>query len=345
MFDLVKKLTEIPGPVGREERVQRFLHDTFKEYTDEVRMTNIGNLLAHFPGEGKKVVLNAHADEICYFVQSITDDGFLKVSPHVRPVGMDLYAIRHCTIGQRALLMGNENDLRGVFAAATGHILRKSEIEKSIEYWDIFVDVGASNKQEVWEAGVNVGCPIIWNPTTEKFGKKITGKAMDDRVGLAVMATLAERVADCNLAFDLYMASTVQEETNAKAGSSALAFEERFDIAISLEPGLAGDIPTIETVRMPTKLGDGPALVYKDGSLVYDYETLKSLTLVAERNNIPFQSVVYVNFASDCETLVAGNARPCLITVPCRYTHSPFETIHEEDLRDTVELLYYFLTK
>jgi endoglucanase len=345
LFKLVKELSEIPGPVGHEERVQAYLFEYFKKFTDEVKITNIGNLIAHFPGKGKKILINAHADEIGYVVQSITDDGFLKVTPH-DPSSQQRGRITYpyCTVGQKALVLGFKQPLRGVFATTTGHVLKTVEREKELSFWDIFVDVGVSSKDEILESGITVGSPVIWNPVTERFGKLISGKAMDDRALLAVMLKLCERLVGADLAYDVYMASTVQEEIGF-VGASALAFEGDFDIALSLDVGLAGDIPSIEKDRMQIKLGEGPVLVHKDGAIHYDYRVLRELVEVAEKNNIAVQHGVFLYYSSDCKSLVTSNAKPCLVAPPTRYTHSPFETVHEDDLTDIVDLVYHFVTK
>jgi endoglucanase len=341
MFELVKKLTELPGPVGLEETVQNVVFENFHKHTDEVKITNIGNVVAHFPGKGKKILINAHADEIGYTVQNITEEGFIKISPG-EPRSSTRARDPYLTIGQKALIIGSMNNLRGVFATAVGHVLQIPEREKTLSIWDVFIDVGASSKKEVIDAGVNVGSSVIWNPVTEKYGKKISGKAMDDRVGLAAMIKLGERLAEKDVNYDVYFASTVQEEVGL-IGASALAFEDAFDIALSIDIGLAGDIPNVEFDWMPIELGKGPVIVHKDGRMHYDRHIINELVKNAEKNNIAIQHGVFPYYASDCASLVAGNARPVLIAPPARYTHSPFETVHEDDLLNLVELLDHYL--
>jgi endoglucanase len=156
------------------------------------------------------------------------------------------------------------------------------------------------------------------------------------------MIKLAQRLEGEKTNCDLYMASTIQEEIGVK-GAEALA-GERYDSAIALDIGLAGDYPALEKGRMPINLGDGPVIVYKDNRIHYNIEVIKELKATAEQNNIPYQHGVFIYYGSDSGAMIAGNTKPNLLAPPCRYSHLPIEMIHEKDLENTVELLYHYLT-
>ncbi len=338
-FDLLKKYSEMPGPTGHEGRVQGEFMEDLRPYTDEVRLTNVGNVVAHMPGEGRRVVVFGHADEIAYYVLSVTEDGFLHVSRgRANKVGYP-YSI----VGQKALVLGDEGDVRGAFVSTAGHVLTPKEREQPLEPWNVLVDIGVSSGEEVEERGVHVGSPVIWNPTTERLGRKVFGKAMDDRIAYPIMLGLAERLREGELACDLFLASTVMEEVGLR-GAQSLA-RHGFDVSLALDIGIAGDYPTLPKGRMPINLGGGPVIVHRDASIVYNQDVIRELRATAERNEIPYQHGIFEHYGSDSIAMIAGGAKPNLIAPPCRYSHMPIEMVHLDDLESTVKLLYYYLTE
>jgi endoglucanase len=339
MYKILKEYTEIPGPVGHEKRVQHRFMEDLAPYTDDVELTNVGNVVAHIPGEGRKVVIFGHADEVAYFVLSITDDGFLHLSK-----GRSSYVwYPYSLVGQKALVVGDKGDVRGTFISTSGHLLNHKEREQPLDLWNVYVDIGADSRDEVLERGVHVGSPVIWNPVTERLGDKVFGKAMDDRFTYPVMLGIAEAVKGEELSCDLYLASTVQEEIGLK-GAWSLARRE-FDVSLALDIGIAGDYPSLQKGRMPVKLGEGPVISYKDASIVYNVEVINELRTTAEKNGIPYQNAIFENYGSDSSVMVSGGARPNLICTPTRYSHTSFEMVHLGDMANLVTLLVKYVTE
>jgi len=341
MFEIIKVLTELPGAVGNEHLVQDFLYERWAPRCKEIHLDGVGNLIARVGGQGKKLLITAHADETSFLVKSISDGGFLFLNsnrPGLRPASW-LYFI-----GQPALVLGLDGQrVEGVFATATGHATTAAQRERhQLEWSDIFVDIGARDEAEVRGQGVDIGCPVVWNPETRRFGKFLCGKAMDDRAGLAIMDCLLMELESGTLKYDLYLASTVQEELGM-VGVSALPGQVPFDLAICLDIGLAGDIPTIETRDIPVKLGGGPVLVLKDNYVHYSRPLTLSLRSIAEANGIPVQLAVFPSYASDGLELIKAGIETALVAPPTRYTHSPFEMAHEDDLMLAVDLLKAFV--
>ena len=339
VFDVLKKYTELPGPVGHEHRVQKVFMDDLKPFTDEIQLTNVGNVIAHLPGEGRKVVIFGHADEIAYYVLSVTEDGFL----HLSRGRANRLSYPYCLVGQKALVLGDEEEVRGAFVSTAGHVLTAKEREKPLEPWDVLVDIGASSSEEVEERGIHVGSPVIWNPTTEGLGRKVFGKAMDDRIAHTIMIGLAERLGGGEQTCDLYLASTVMEEVGLR-GAQSLA-RHGFDVSLAIDIGIAGDYPSLPKGRMPIKLGDGPVIVYRDASIHYNLDIIRELRATAERNGVPYQHGIFEHYGSDSIAMIAGGAKPNLIAPPCRYSHMPIEMVHLDDLENTVELLYRYVTE
>ena len=337
-YQLVKKYTEIPGPGGHEERVQQEFMSDLKPYTDNIEYTNVGNVVAHFPGEGRKVIIFGHADEIAYYVMGITEDGFLRLTRG----RMSTVGYPYTVVGQKALVISDYGDIRGVFISHSGHVMKASERTAPLEVSKIFVDIGVSSRAEAEEKGLHVGCPVIWNPITERMGSRIYGKAMDDRFTYPIMLGLAEKIKGQDLNCDLYLASTIQEESGFR-GAWALS-RNGYDVSIALDIGICGDYPSLPKSRMPVKLGGGPVIAYRDSSIIYNIQTIKELRAAAEKYNIPYQHGIFEGYGSDSQAMVSGGARPNLVATPTRYTHSPFEMMDLNDFDPTIELLYRFIT-
>ena len=345
MYSLVKELSEIPGPIGHEDPVQDWIARDWATFCESVQRTRVDNVLARVGGNGKKLVLVAHADEICFMVKSISDDGFLHIWPYYRD------ATKHppswlSVTGQPALVVSSAGVTEGVFATASGHVVGGSAGGKAQAEWnDWFIDIGVSSRAEAESLGIGAGSRAIWNPVTRRIGRNITGKAMDDRAALAIATEAGRRLAARDdLAYDVWLASTIQEE-NGLIGASSLQDEETFDLAIALDVGLTGDIPGVDARDFPCKLGDGPIVVYQDVTGQYSRRLSDRLLATARRNDIRAQRAVFQNYGSDGAAMIRRGVESALLTYPTRYTHSPIETVNEDDLEATVALLVAFATE
>ena len=341
MFDLLKTLTELPGMVGHEDPVQDFIRDAWRPHCREISTTGVGNVIAHVGGAGPRLVLVAHADEIGVVVRAITPDGFVWLAPKNdragRP-GRDLHLLGHpCAIQTSRGLVP------GVFATVSGHVTPPELRDKAILGWsDFWVDIGATSKQEALEQGVQIGDGVIWTPETRRLGHFIVGKAMDDRAALAILTDLLRTLDPAQLRYDLYLASTIQEEVGL-IGAYSLERDVRFDLAIAVDVGLAGDIPAVDRTEITTRLGGGPLLVHYD-RMRYDRVLTLDLARTAEENDIPIQHAIFSRYASDGNALIEGGLRTALIAFATRYTHSPYEMLAESDLEQCVALLHAFVT-
>lgn len=341
LFELIRTLTELPGPVGHEDAVQDWLGDRWSDDGFDVRRTRVGNLMARVGGNGPKLLLFGHADELCLVVKSVTDDGFLHLWYYgANPDGyppkwfMPLY--------QPALVVTSLGTIEGVFAKASGHVTGGKIRDKDRTEWqDWFIDIGARSRQEVAALGIHPGARVLWNPPTRRIGKNIVGKAMDDRVALVIATLVAERIAKKDLPYELWIASTVQEE-NGLIGAASLADEERFDRAIAIDVGLTGDHPGPDSRDFPNLLGGGPAVIYQDASCHYSRRLCDELVACGETAGIPVQRAIYQFYGSDGASLLRRGVETALVTYPTRYTHSPIETIDEDDVASTIDLLAAF---
>ncbi len=340
-FEIMRELMEIPGPTGQERHVMSWLHTRWEGKAERVWKAKGGNLFAHVGGQGPKLLIEGHADEIGFVVRSIDDAGFIWLASGQVSRG-DIS--KRYFIGQPALILTRNGLVEGIFAATTGHILSDEQRQKeNLTYYDLFIDIGASSRDEAVACGIYPGAGVIWNPPTKRLGTRVIGKAVDDRFALAMMTLLLDDLDISKLSYDLYFAATIQEEIGL-VGASSLRNDVDADLAIALDNGPVGDIPTVDSRTLPTRLGGGPALVHKDSRAHYNEDLLWRIADVAECAGIPVQHAVWEFFGSDGDALIQQGIPTALIGLSTRYTHSPFEMFDMRDFDYSLALLKAFLT-
>lgn len=342
LIETLIELMELAGPSGQEEPVLAWCRSRWSALGAEVIASPVGNVVAHLPGNGPRVLLQGHADEIGYLVKSIDQRGFIWLADAQASGAKNLYH-RH-PIGQPALIIGRGGRIDGLFATVTGHIVStRSDDALLTSINDIFVDIGVSSRDEAEAAGVHVGAGVIWNPPVRRLGTRIIGKAIDDRVALAIMTHVLQTVDRASLAYDLTISATIQEEIGF-VGAMSLGARGNYDLAIAIDNGPIGDYPGIDPREMPVTLGAGPTLVYKDSWTHYDRRIISRLRMVAAANEIPFQESVFPGFGSDGAVLMRAGIPTALLGIATRYTHSAFEMADVRDVEGALKLLNSFLT-
>jgi endoglucanase len=337
-MNIVALLTEfcsVPAPSGAESELAAVLTERWTPRCEEVRRDPIGNVIARVGGTGPRVLLQAHMDQVGYVVRHVTDEGFvlLDTAQGDRRTGPE----RRHPIGQPVRVLTRDGSwLDGVLVASSGHVLTAKQREThELGFNDFWVELGMS-RHALLEAGVHVGAPVIFSAGVRRVGDLLIGPAMDNRVGLALMDAMIETA---DLACELWLIATTQEE-NGLHGARALIREARFDAAIALDVGLAGDIPAVEEREYGTRLGAGPIVVHRDTGIIYDRILSQHLLGLG----VPAQDGLFAGYGSDGLALAEEGSPTALVTVGTRYTHTAFETIHPRDLDTTVELLGAFLT-
>ena len=343
VFDLLRDVLEIPGPTGQEELVRVWLRERWQRRMAAWHEDPVGNIVCRVGGSGPKLLVQAHMDEIGFVVRYITPEGFLMLdtAQGLRRLSPD----RRFMIGQTAQIVGRHGLVaEGIFATASGHTLTQAQLDKPhIDFNDFFVDIGVESRAEAEAQGVHVGAGVIWYRPTARVGKRIVGKAMDDRMLLVIMDLLLDDLDPDALRYDLWFGATVQEEGGIH-GAKAMAHRQEFDLAIALDVGLVGDVPTVKEEEYATHLGGGPTLVHKDSVIHYDRRLLWRLADVAQAHGIPFQHGVYANYSSDAAAFLDLGIPAVLVGTPTRYTHTATEMVVERDIRATVDLLLAFVT-
>ena len=342
MLQLLRELCDIPGPSGYEEPVRTYLTQRWRSRAQSLTVDAVGNLLVHVGGQGPRVLVQAHMDEIGFVVRYITDDGFLLLDTAQGPRRMS--PDRRYMVGQTAQVLGRNGVVaRGIFAAASGHVMTQAQIDKAhLGFEDIFVDIGVTSRREAELFGVHVGSPVIWYRGLHRIGRYVSGKAMDDRMPLAIMDTLVQQLDTSTMACELWLAATIQEE-NGLHGARAMGVRGQFDMVLALDVGLTGDVPTVGLREYDARLGGGPTLVHKDAAIQYDRRLLWHCADLAAQQGIPFQHGVYANYGSDGAAFIDGGTPALLIGIPTRYTHTAFEMVDPSDIDATVRLLQAFV--
>jgi endoglucanase len=339
LIELTTVLTNMHGPSGYEDEVQDWLEAAWQRAGCETERSRVGNLYARVGGSGPKLLVAAHADEISFRVKSVSEHGHLLLTSGTG--GSELRQPHHAFIAQPCRVLTPQGSLPGTVGTTTGHVMTRAQREAmSIDWPDIFLDIGARNRDEAFAWGVHVGAPVVADVKTRRVGHNLVGKAMDDRASLAIMTAWLDTLDRDELRFELWFASTVQEEVGMVGAGSV----EDFDLAIAMEVGLAGDIPTVGLQQIPARLGGGPILGHKDAGVHYDRRLLAKLTETAARADIPVQHLVFLQFTSDGKMFIANDIPTAMVAYPTRYTHSPIETVDERDLHATLALLDRFAT-
>jgi endoglucanase len=342
VIETMIELMGLPGPTGQEEPVLAWCRRVWAELGADVTVSPIGNVTARIHGDGPKLLLQGHADEIGYVVKSIDPRGFIWLADGQAGGSRHLYH-RHA-VGQPALIVGRDGPIEGLFATVTGHIISTRPDEGPLLAMnDLFVDVGAGSRLEAEALGVRVGAGVLWNPPTRRLGSRIVGKAIDDRVALALMTHVLATVDRSALAYDLTVAATIQEEIGL-VGATSLGARGTYDLAVAIDNGPIADYPGTDSREMPVSLGAGPTLVYKDSWTHYDRRVIKRLSAVADANGIAVQHATFPGFGSDGAALIRAGIPSALLGIATRYTHAPFEMADERDVRGALDLLNAFVT-
>ena len=341
LFDTLAELMELAGPTGQEEPVLAWCRQRWSALGAEVTVQPIGNVLARIPSDGPRLLIQGHADEISFVVKSIDEEGFVRLAdgqagsrkPHSR-----------FPVGQPALILGRNGAVDGVFATATGHIMSTLPEPVPLRENDLFVDLGVESRSEAEALGVHVGAGVIWNPPVRRLGAyRYVGKAIDNRVALALITHLIAEIDRNALTYDLTVAATIQEEIGL-VGALSLAERDEFDLAIAIDNGPIADYPGVDRAEMPVKLGGGPSLVYKDSWTHYDRRIIARLRETATANDIPVQETIFPGFGSDGAALIRSGIPTALLGIATRYTHAPFEMGDVRDLDAALALLKAFVT-
>ncbi len=340
---LMGRLMDAFGPSGFEREVNRIVKEEMEPIVDRIITDKLGTVGFVLEGEGPTILLAGHTDEVGFIVSSITDDGYLTFNQLGGWWDQVLLA-------QKVVVRGSKGDHMGVIASKPPHILPPDERKKVVEKKDMFIDIGATSREEVEEAGIRIGDPVVpWSPfTLTRGGKVAMGKAFDDRIGAFVIMEAVRRIKEEGISHPnrIVGAATVQEEVGLR-GAQTMAQTVNPDASIVVEVDIAGDVPGIKPNEAPTKMGKGPGLGTYDRSMIPNQPFKEFVIETAKQAQIPLQlsqmagggtdaGRIHVN-ASGCPTVV--------LTVPTRHIHSHVGYLSLRDTENTIRLMVELLKR
>lgn len=332
--DLLRKLSNAHGVSGSEGSLHAIIRKELKGCVDEIRQDTMGNLIAVKKGNRFRVMIAAHLDEIGLMVKFIDEKGFIRFVALGGWYAPTLY-------NQRVVLHGTKGPCYGVIGGKPPHMMDEEERKKGVKTDDMFIDIGASNREEAENLGVIVGTPVtIDREFAQLANNRVTGKAFDNRAGVAVLIKTLQQVKS---PFTICGVFTVQEEVGLKgARTSAYALDP--DIAIATDVTIPGDHPGIDMKDAAVEMGKGPVITIVDSSgrgLIAHRAVVDWLKGVAESHRIPVQLEVGSGGTTDATAihLTKGGIPSTTISIPSRYIHSPVEMLDLRDIDAAVELL------
>ncbi len=345
---LIEELSNAPGPSGFERDVARMCKEYASPFADRVYNDNIGNTMFEKNGEeGPTVLFASHMDECGFIVTGIESHGYLTFNQLGGWFDQVL-------LGQRVIIMTNRGPLNGVIACKPPHLMDPEETKKVVTKDKMFIDLGCANKEEVEEFGVRLGDCIVpdsqfrwFTKTAFKDGKKLgkrtlaMGKAFDDRLGVCTVLDLVRSLKEGKMDHPniVVAACTVQEEVGTR-GAKTVANSVRPDVAIIVDVEIAGDVPGIDPIQAPARMGGGPAITVWDGGMIPN-QPLKELVLsVCRKKKIPYQLSYVKGGSTDGMAIhVANTGVPTIaIGVPVRHIHSHVGVFDLQDQENMAKL-------
>ncbi|MDD2211613.1 MAG: M42 family metallopeptidase [Clostridia bacterium] len=335
-LDLIKTMTLAHGPSGFEDDVKTIIKKYLKGKA-EFSQDNLGSLICKKEGTSSspKIMIPGHMDEIGFMVNSITKNGYVKFIPLGGWWDQVLLA-------QKVIIKTRKGDFTGVIGSTPPHLLSAKDKNKIVEKKEMFIDVGARDREEAQEVmGILPGDPIIPNSTFHILGEKmIMAKAIDNRVGCCLFMNVLEALWGTAHANTVYGVGTVQEEVGLR-GATTSAHVVAPDICLTIDVTIATDMPGLEKEDTEIKLGSGPVLTLADATVIGNRSLRNFVLDTAKKNNIPLQYNTMMGGGTDGGAIhKSGSGVPTIvISIPTRYIHSHYSIFHYDDYETTLRLL------
>ncbi|GEN45861.1 M42 family metallopeptidase [Alkalibacillus haloalkaliphilus] len=340
---MLKDLTDAKGIPGNEKEAREVMEKYINPYADEVKTDHLGSLIAKKVGQenGPKIMVAGHLDEVGFMVTRIDDKGFL----YFQTVGGWWNQVM---LAQRVTITTRNGDVTGVIGSKPPHILSAEARKKPVEIKDMFIDIGASSKEEAEEFGVRPGDSVVpyFDFTVMNNEKLLLAKAWDNRIGCAIAIDVLKQLQGEDHPNEVYGVGTVQEEVGLR-GARTSAHAIKPDIGFGVDVGIAGDMPGLSDKDAAAKLGDGPQVILYDASMISHKGVRDFVVNTAEENDIPFQYDSMAGGGTDSGAIhLTANGVPSLsITVPTRYIHSHAAMLHRDDYENAVKLIVEVIKK
>lgn len=329
------------GTSGSEQKIGELLRQELLDLACSVKTDSLGNLIGTKAGNTPRIMITAHMDEIGLMVQGIDGRGFIrfiKIGGWYDPV----------ILAQRVVLHGAKGDIIGVIGSRPPHAMTDQEMKQGVDARSMFVDIGAQSREDVFKCGINIGTTITIEREFSYLGASeylVTGKGLDNRVGVTEMIEIMKRLRDVDL--EISAVGTCQEEVGCKGGRVS-AFRVNPEIAIVLDTTAAGGNPGMEGAGNSIKIGEGPVIVIADRGgrgFLAPMHMIERLKRIAEENKIKYQLQVTSFGTTDASEiqLKQNGIMTVAIKNPARYIHSPVEVADLRDMENAIRLVVAFV--
>ncbi len=331
-LELFRTLTELPGAPGFEHEVRKFVRREIEPLSDEIIQDGLGSIFGVKHGEGPRVMVAGHMDEVGFMVTRITKTGMI----HFETLGGWWSQV---LLAQRVQIITDQGPVVGVIGSVPPHLLIEEQRKKPMDIKHMYIDIGADNKQDAEKIGIRPGQQIVpicpFTPMANP--KKILAKAWDNRYGVGLAIELLKEVKDTKLPNQLYSGATVQEEAGLRGSKTAANLIEP-DIFYALDASPANDMTGNENEF--GHLGKGTLLRILDRTMI-THKGLRDFILdTAETNKIPYQYFVSPGGTDAGSVHLSGKGVPSAVVGICsRYIHTHGSIVHIDDYAAAKELL------
>ncbi len=342
-LEMLKELTDANGIAGNEGEVRKVMQKYIEPFADEISTDGLGSLIARKAGDenGPKIMVAGHLDEVGFMITQIDDKGFLRF----QTIGGWWSQVM---LAQRVTIVTRKGNVTGIIGSKPPHVVSAEVRNKPVDIKDMFIDIGASSKEEVAEWGVRPGDMVVpyFEFTVMNNEKMLLAKAWDNRIGCAIAIDVLKQLKDVHHPNIVYGVGTVQEEVGLR-GAKTSANQIKPDIAFGVDVGIAGDTPGITAKEATSKMGEGPQIILYDASMVSHKGLRDFVTDVADEMKIPYQYDAIVGGGTDSGAIhLSMNGVPALsITIATRYIHSHAAMLHRDDYENTVKLIVEVIKK
>ncbi|WP_066258050.1 M42 family metallopeptidase [Neobacillus drentensis] len=334
---MLKELTDAKGIPGNEREVREVMRKYIEPFADEITNDGLGSLIAKKVGKegGPKIMVAGHLDEVGFMITQIDDKGFLRFQPVGGWWGQVMLA-------QRVTIVTRKGDVTGIIGSKPPHILSAEARKKPVEIKDMFIDIGASSREEATEWGIRPGDMVVpyFEFTVMNNEKMLLAKAWDNRIGCAIAIDVLRQLKGVDHPNVVYGVGNVQEEVGLR-GAKTATYKIQPDIGFAVDVGIAGDTPGISEREAMSKMGKGPQVVVYDASLVAHKGLRDLVTDTADELNIPYQFESIPGGGTDAGSIhLTHNGVPAMaITIATRYIHSHAAMLHRDDYENAVKLI------
>jgi putative aminopeptidase FrvX len=340
---LQKELSSLLGVSGYEDDVSNFILHMINEnnLADKAWKDRLGNILVIKKGENdqERILFDAHIDEIGFMISHVEKSGFLRFIP---VGGWDTRIL----LGQAIIIKSDSGKIyHGLIGSKPPHLTTSGERKKNVDISDMYIDIGMTSNEESENAGIRIGSiGTLFAPFQELPNNFVRGKAFDDRTGCNVLLNLLIELRDLDLKDTIVFNFAVQEEFG-RIGTVPGAYTLEPTMAIAVENTTAADVPGIRDSENPAYLRAGPAITIADKSIICNKYVNRRLTENAKKQGIKFQFKKPMYGLTDAGKIQESKhgVPSTVVSVPCRYIHSPTSLLNLEDILATIDLLKAFI--